>query len=114
MFADKKEKVTEVQKDTLPPWKVLIVDDEESIHSITELVLGNFHFDDRAIIFLNAYSASQAKEILNKEEDIALILLDVVMESDDAGLQLVRYIRNDIDNKMVRIVLRTGQPGSAP
>ncbi|RLA79376.1 MAG: hypothetical protein DRG78_13075 [Epsilonproteobacteria bacterium] len=113
MFADKKDKTIEVKKE-LDPWNILIVDDEESIHSITELVLGNFHFDDKPIKFFNAYSAKEAKDILNKNDDIALILLDVVMESDDAGLQLAKYIRNELQNKMVRIVLRTGQPGSAP
>ncbi len=111
MFANKKDTS---KKPKLSPWNVLIIDDEESVHSITELVLGNFHFDDKEINFFNAYSATEAKEILNKVDDIALILLDVVMESDDAGLQLVKYIRNELKNNLVRIVLRTGQPGSAP
>src|SRR5207245_10145989 len=31
-----------------------------------------------------------------------------------AGLDLVEYIRNDIKNETVRIILRTGQPGQAP
>jgi len=114
MFANKKEKIKGVKEEQFSPWNILIVDDEESIHSITELVLSNFRFDDIPVKFLNAYSAKEAKEILKSENDIALILLDVVMESDDAGLQLVKYIRNDLQNKMVRIVLRTGQPGSAP
>ncbi len=115
MFAKKSEDTkVEVKSETTVAWKILIVDDEEAIHSITELVLDSFRFDEKPVKFLNAYSAKEAKEILSKEEDIALILLDVVMESDDAGLQLVKYIRNEIENKMVRIVLRTGQPGSAP
>jgi PAS domain S-box-containing protein/putative nucleotidyltransferase with HDIG domain len=114
MFANKKEENTKVKKEQLEPWNILIVDDDESIHSITELVLGNFRFNNIPINFLNAYSAKEAKEILRANDNIALILLDVVMENDDAGLQLVKYVRNELQNKMVRIVLRTGQPGSAP
>jgi len=95
-------------------WKILIVDDEQDIHSVTELVLGNFEFDGQKLHFLNAYSAKEAEVILQEHSDIALVLLDVVMESDNAGLEVVEYIRNDLKNHLVRIVLRTGQPGMAP
>ena len=95
-------------------WKVLIVDDEEDVHSITKTVFSNFNFRGRSIKFFNAYSAKEAKDIINKEENIALILLDVVMEEDDSGLKLVKYIREDVNNHITRIILRTGQPGYAP
>lgn len=98
----------------LPPWKVLIVDDEEDIHHITKMALKRLILDDKKLTFLNAYSASEAKETLLNESDIALIFLDVVMETDDAGLQLAKWIRQDLKNKFTRIVLRTGQPGQAP
>ena len=114
MFANNKKTSAGSKKKDIVPWNVLIVDDEESIHAITELVLGNFRFDGRPLHFFNAYSAKEAREILAQQNDIALVLLDVVMESDNAGLELVKYIRNDLQNQMVRIVLRTGQPGSAP
>ena len=114
MFAKNKKGSQEVKKHDVEPWNILIVDDEESIHAITELVLGSFSFDSKPIHFFNAYSAKDAREILAREDDIALVLLDVVMESDNAGLELVKYIRNELKNQMVRIVLRTGQPGSAP
>lgn len=94
--------------------KVLIVDDEEEVHVVTKLVLNNFIFEGKKIELLSVYSASEAKVVLEKHEDIALILLDVVMERADAGLQLVKYIREDMKNNLVRIVLRTGQPGEAP
>lgn len=98
----------------IAPWKVLIVDDEEDIHHITQMALKRFSLDDKKLTFLNAYSANEAKEILSSEKDIALIFLDVVMETDDAGLKLAKWIRQDLDNKFSRIVLRTGQPGQAP
>ncbi len=104
----------EENKFFIEPWKVLIVDDEEDIHTITELALKDYNFKDRKIKLFKAFSSIQAKDILAKEKDIALILLDVVMEQDTAGLTLINYIRNDLNNRMVRIVIRTGQPGKAP
>lgn len=95
-------------------WKTLIVDDEEDIHTITALVLGNYHYKNKPLELLNAYSAAQAKAILQQHHDIALVFLDVVMETHDAGLELVRYVREQLKNPQVRIVLRTGQPGYAP
>ncbi len=95
-------------------WKVLIVDDEPAIHGVTVMVLSGLRFRDRGLKFLSAHNSTQARELLAEHDDIALILLDVVMESDDAGLQLVRYIRDELHNDLVRIILRTGQPGQAP
>jgi CheY-like chemotaxis protein len=78
---------------TAPKWKVLLVDDEPSIHSVTKLALENFKFDEQGLEFLSAYSAEEAKGILAVERDIAVILLDVVMETEHAGLELARHIR---------------------
>ena len=98
----------------LPPWKVLIVDDEPEVHAVTRLVLSNFRFADRPLKFLNAHSASQAEALLREHPDVAVMLLDVVMETDRAGLDLVQHVRERMGNQFVRIVLRTGQPGQAP
>jgi response regulator RpfG family c-di-GMP phosphodiesterase/signal transduction histidine kinase len=98
----------------LSKWKILIVDDEKEVHITTESVLKKFIFEDRGLEFLHAYSKEEALKILKKDADIALVLLDVVMESDDAGLKVVKYIREELNNKNIRIVLRTGQPGDAP
>jgi len=109
-----KKSTNAVQKSTKPGWKILIVDDEPDIHVITKLALGKFTFDDRPLKFLSAHSGEEANQILASEEDIALVFLDVVMETDDAGLRVVKYIREELKNKFVRIILRTGQPGQAP
>ena len=101
-------------KTTNEKWKILIVDDENSVHTITKTVLGGTKFENKELEFLSSYSGIEAKEILQKHSDIALILLDVVMEEDDAGLNLAKYIREELNNYQVRIVLRTGQPGQAP
>ncbi len=98
----------------LAPWKVLLVDDEPDIHDITKLTLSRFRLDERALTFLHAYSGAEAKEVLSRESDIALVFLDVVMENDDSGLEVARWMRQDLNNRFTRIVLRTGQPGQAP
>ncbi|WP_425404710.1 DUF3369 domain-containing protein [Hwanghaeella sp.] len=96
------------------PWKILVVDDEPDIHAITKIALSDFRLDNRGILQLHAYSAKEARSILEENPDIAMLLLDVVMESDGAGLDLVRYIRTVLGNTAMRIVLRTGNPGHAP
>ena len=95
-------------------WKVLIVDDEPSIHEVTLLALKRFEFQGHGLFFLHAYSAAEARKLLQEHDNITVAFVDVVMETDDAGLKLVEYIRNDLKNQMIRLVLRTGQPGAAP
>jgi signal transduction histidine kinase/CheY-like chemotaxis protein len=95
-------------------WTVLIVDDEEDMHSVTTFVLGKFRFLGRGLRFLSAYSAEEARKLLAENPGIAVVLLDVVMDEHDSGLTLVRYIREELGNSFMRIILRTGQPGHAP
>jgi response regulator RpfG family c-di-GMP phosphodiesterase len=106
--------IEEESEKTTEKWNVLIVDDEKEVHAVTKLVLSDFVFEGKALNFISAYSSTEAEEIIAGNDDIAVILLDVVMETDDAGLRLVEYVREELGNKLVRIVLRTGQPGQAP
>ena len=96
------------------PWKIVIVDDEDEVHDVTALALESVSYADRGLSFLGARTAAEARRILSANPDAALVLLDVVMETDDAGLRLLRWIREDLANPRVRVVLRTGQPGQAP
>jgi response regulator RpfG family c-di-GMP phosphodiesterase len=98
----------------LAPWKILLVDDEPDIHDITKLTLTRFRLDGRSLSFVHAYSGAEAKEVLAREADIALVFLDVVMEKEDSGLEVARWMREEQGNQFTRIVLRTGQPGQAP
>ncbi|MBA5688278.1 DUF3369 domain-containing protein [Rugamonas apoptosis] len=98
----------------LAPWEVLIVDDEASVHEVTRLVMADFKLDGRGVRFTDCYSGREARAVLDQPGRFALILLDVVMESEHAGLDLVRYVRDELGDANVRIVLRTGQPGQAP
>lgn len=95
-------------------WKLLIVDDEPEVHAVTRLALHDVVFAGRSLELLSAHSAQEARELIEERGDIAVILLDVVMETDNAGLDLVRYIRETLGNTRTRIILRTGQPGHAP
>lgn len=97
-----------------PAWKILIVDDEPEIHTTTKLVLGDFEFEGSGLKFISAYSGAQALEMMKIHDDICVILLDVVMETIHSGLDCARTIREELKNKLVRIILRTGQPGQAP
>ena len=95
-------------------WKLLIVDDDLEVHDVTRLALANIEFEGAPVQFLHAYSAAEAMGLLELHTDVALALVDVVMETEHAGLDLVRHIREVLKNSLVRIVLRTGQPGQAP
>lgn len=99
---------------TAAPWKILLVDDEQGVHDVTLMALKRFRFQDRSLQFLHALSAAEAFELLRQHSDVAVALIDVVMESDDAGLKLVERIRNELRNSSIRLILRTGQPGVAP
>ncbi len=97
-----------------PPWKLLVVDDDPEVHGVTRFALRDLRVFGRPIRFLHADNAQQAREHLRQNYDIAIALLDVVMETDQAGLELVQYIRDDLGLAECRIILRTGQPGYAP
>jgi CheY-like chemotaxis protein len=116
-FTDEKVEL-EIKKDSHKKSQkilnIMVVDDEKEVHDVTRMVLANYSFEDYQVKFIDAYSAKEAKEKLATAENLALILLDVVMEDDSSGLELVKYIREDLKNKFVRIILRTGQPGQAP
>jgi len=95
-------------------FKLLIVDDENEIHVMTKLVLSDYSYKGSGLKFLSAFSAKEAKVVIKENQDIACCLLDVVMETTDAGLEVAKFIREEEKNKKLRIILRTGQPGKAP
>ena len=95
-------------------WKVAIIDDDPAVHEGTRFALYDYNLNGQGIDILSAYSAEEGRELMRAHPDIAVVLLDVVMETDDAGLVLVDHIRTQLKNETVRIILRTGQPGQAP
>jgi len=107
VFIDEDEEDTSSEA----PWHILVVDDEPDVHTVTAYALEGMVIDQRPIVIHNAYSAAEAQTLLATLEDLALVLLDVVMEADHAGLDVVNHIRNVLGNQTIRIVLRTGHPG---
>ena len=107
---DKKNQSTKMDQ----KWRILIVDDDDTVHEITKLVLSDIEFEGRALEFISVYSIKEAKQILINESDVCLAFVDVVMETDHAGLDLVQWVREKLKNKVIRLVLRTGQAGTAP
>ncbi|MGZ3292016.1 MAG: DUF3369 domain-containing protein, partial [Xanthobacteraceae bacterium] len=97
-----------------PRWKIAVIDDEPAVHDGTRFALQDYRLNGQGLEILSAYSAAEGRELMRNHPDIAVVLLDVIMESDTAGLNLVEFIRKELKNETVRIILRTGQPGQAP
>jgi signal transduction histidine kinase/CheY-like chemotaxis protein len=95
-------------------WKIAVIDDDAAVHEGTRFALSDYSLNGATLEILSAYSAAEGRTLMREHPDIAAVLLDVIMETDVAGLELVEYIRNEIKNETVRIILRTGQPGQAP
>src|SRR5579871_3283732 len=95
-------------------WKIAVIDDDAAVHEGTRFALSDYSLNGQTLEILSAYSAAEGRTLMGAHGDIAAVLLDVIMETDSAGLELVEYIRNELKNETVRIILRTGQPGQAP
>ncbi|WP_440875346.1 HD domain-containing phosphohydrolase [Thalassotalea sp. PLHSN55] len=111
----------ENEQDEQPPkasskkkWRILVVDDDDSVHQVTKLVLSNTEIENRQLEITSVYSSEEAQKVLSNDSSYCMAFVDVVMETDHAGLELVEWIRKDLKNQAIRLVLRTGQAGTAP
>ncbi|OKY27792.1 MULTISPECIES: HD domain-containing phosphohydrolase [Thalassotalea] len=113
-----KEEIEESSAESAPKkerfWRILVVDDDESVHQITRLVLSDAHIEGRKLDIVSAYSSAEAKQVLANDDSFCMAFVDVVMETDHAGLELVEWIRKEKRNQAIRLILRTGQAGTAP
>ena len=114
LFAEEDPKLT-ASPDWRPKntWCVLMVDDDAEVHTVTRLALRGYEFQGRSLEFISAFSGKEGQKIFEDRHDIAVALVDVVMERELAGLELVDYVRHTLDNRRTRLVLRSGQPGLA-
>ncbi len=94
-------------------WKILVVDDSKDVQHMTELVFEDFTFSGKSLEIMKAHSEDETKNILRGNNNISVIFMDIVMENNDSGLRLIDYIRNELKNNIVRIIIRTGHPGEA-
>ena len=120
-MADQDDVLQLIEDDVRPPqtgserkWKIAVIDDDAAVHEGTRFALSDYSLNGQTLEILSAYSAAEGRALMSAHDDIAAVLLDVIMETDAAGLELVEYIRNELKNETVRIILRTGQPGQAP
>ena len=114
LFEDENESSQEAIDVNAQCWRILVVDDDESVHQVTKLVLSGLVIEGRSLELVSVFSKQQAQELLAQDQDFCIAFVDVVMESDHAGLELIEWIRNDLKNQAIRLVLRTGQAGTAP
>jgi signal transduction histidine kinase len=105
---------TAAEDTTARKWKIAVIDDDPAVHDGTRFALSDYSLNGQGLEILSAYSAAEGRKLMREHNDIAAVLLDVIMETDVAGLELVEFIRNEVRNETVRIILRTGQPGQAP
>jgi len=114
LFSEDRKDIHKKPQDEGKPWKLMVVDDDKSTHDVTNLVLEDFSYLGRKLRIIDGYSGQDLRQLLEQHPDTAVLLLDVVMESEHAGLEAVKYIRDELKNDFIRIILRTGQPGQAP
>ena len=95
-------------------WQVLIVDDDPEGHTIPGRALGNLKFRGRRVDILDAYSSEEALDLLTSNQDIAVAVIDVILRTEDEGLRLVRTIREELENHLIRIILRTAEDQKFP
>ncbi len=94
--------------------KILVADDEKDIHVLTKNVLRKFEYENKELEIISTYTGKETIEVLKENPDIVLVLLDVIMETDDAGLEVCKKIRNELNNHLIQIILRTGQASDIP
>ena len=114
LVSDQNNKEQPTDKQNGFRWKVLLVDDDPDILAVTRLSLSSFQYEGYKLDIMAANNVSQARYLVEQNPDLAVMIIDVVMETDTAGLDLVEYIRNELNNRMSRIIVSTGQPGLAP
>jgi CheY-like chemotaxis protein len=93
------------------PWRVLVVDDDEEVHLVTRLTLRGLEVEGRPVCLHSAKSRAEAQEVFASGPPFAVALVDVVMESATAGLDLLRWVRQDLGERATRLLVRTGHPG---
>lgn len=113
LFADDDGEIALPKEQTAITWKVLVVDDEPSVEIITKQSLRWSKFDGFGISIISARSGLEARALVDEHPDIAVILLDVVMETQTAGLDFLIWLRKAGKLPLARVLLRTGQAGQA-
>jgi DNA-binding NtrC family response regulator len=83
---------TAPEASTARRWKVAVIDDDQAVHEGTRFALSDYNLNGQTLEILSAYSAAEGRTLMRAHPDVAAVLLDVIMETDAAGLDLVEYI----------------------
>ena len=94
------------------PWRVLVADDDDDVLEVTALALDGMQVDQRPVELLFASTEAEARAYL-ESHDVAVAILDVIMDTDRSGFDIAAWIRHTHRSRATRIVLRTGQPGQS-
>ncbi len=111
LFAPEDQDLENQDNKSSNTWKIAIIDDDILVHQVTKMVLEDYTFDGMPVEFIGAFSRKEGHKLFEEHNDIAVCILDVIMETDTAGIELAHDIREQLNNHTTRIVLRTGQPG---
>lgn len=95
-------------------WRILIAGDEEGVRETIKYALCDVEVCGRKIEFHDAYNSEMTLRLLESIPDVAVLLLDIVMEKANVGLDLISVIRNDLKMSDVRIVLRGDESNKIP
>ena len=97
------------------PWRILIVDDDSTVHDTTKIALGRKIIEGRKLKFDSAYSGKEALQIIlgRKEDPLPdLVLMDVVMDTPQDGIDTVHALRKELEQKDIPyVIIRSGQIG---
>lgn len=102
-------------QESLPDrWQVLIVDDDPNGHVMPQRALNELTFRRRKVEVIDAFSTGEALKKLEENADIAVAVVDIILQTEDEGLRLVRTIREEMGNRLIRIILRSGEERKFP
>jgi CheY-like chemotaxis protein len=101
---------------------VLLVDDDPDVIMVSRLAMRSFEVFGLPVITYSASNKADAIDLIRSRfalhnqvgTKLTVAFIDVVMETDTAGLDLCDYIRDTVGNKFTQLYIRTGQPGVAP
>ncbi|MCG8702101.1 MAG: hypothetical protein MI922_28865 [Bacteroidales bacterium] len=100
---------------TTPPsfqnrMKVMIADGEPAVRQAMHDQLSKIEYRGRPLSILSLDGHNRILDTLKEHPDTAVILVDTACLNQTDKPSIIRRIREAPENKMVRIIVRTGQP----
>ena len=96
-----------------PTYKVLVVDQRPTALYSSRLALSKMSFAGKSFTAIEACSLEEAKKRLLDHEGVAMVILNSEIEGQDISVSIIDFIRNELKNESIRIIIRTGYPNSS-